>query len=406
MKCTYALAFTLLMMLLLSAFADASASEPLKKSEIQTTALPSSDAAIKIAGGFALTGNQSSLDAPAMKGARLAAKEINAAGGVLGRPLDLVVRDSRYNLTKTAEMANQFIEEDRVISGIGFSDTDSVLAAGPIFQKAGIPFITVGASSPKIPDQIGDMIYLACFGDNVQAAAGAEYASRNFGKSAYLLFDRSNEYTVLLAGYFKSSFVELGGNIVLEDSYANDNADISEQISRLKRLPSQPDFYYIAAMPNNVGSVIKQFRDVGLDLPIVGGDGYDTPDLVKTAGRASNGVFFSTHCLMDAEKGDEGIRNFIAAYNREYGYNPENAFAALGYDALRLMADAIGRAGSTDPEAIHKAIQETRDFRGITGNISYLNGTHVPQKGVTIIAVKDESFTLGAELVPKAVPAP
>jgi branched-chain amino acid transport system substrate-binding protein len=406
MKCLPALTLVMLMMLYSCAIAGADTSEQIVRYSVQDTNPQPGAGVIKIAGCFAITGNQSSLDTPAMKGAMLAAKEINASGGVLGGSLDLVIRDSYYNQTKAEENARTLIEEDKVVSGIGFSDTDSVLAAGPVFQESGIPFIAVGASSPKIPDQVGDMIYLACFGDNVQAAAGAEYAARSFGNSSYLLFDRSNEYTVLLAGYFKKSFSELGGRVVLEDSYSNDEGNISEQISRLKGLHNQPDFYYIAAMPNNVGSVVWQFRQAGLGGPIVGGDGYDTPDLVSTAGNASNDVYFSTHCLMDSENGNEGIRRFIAAYNKEYGYNPENAFAALGYDALRLMADAIGRAGSTDPEAISEAIQETRNFPGITGNISYLNGTHVPQKGVTIIAVKDESFTLADEFVPKAVPAP
>jgi branched-chain amino acid transport system substrate-binding protein len=109
---------------------------------------------------------------------------------------------------------------------------------------------------------------------------------------------------------------------------------------------------------------------------------------------------------MDPNSGDEGVKEFIAAYDKEYGHNPENAFAALGYDTMRLMVDAIGRAGSTDSKAIQRAIQDTKDFRGVTGNISYLNGSHVPQKGVTIVAVKGGRFTLGAEIVPEKVPAP
>lgn len=361
---------------------------------------------IKIAGGFALTGGESALDGPAANGALLAVKEINAKGGVLSRPVELVVRDSRYDMNLTVQIARQFVDADKVVSGIGFSDTNSVMAAGPVFQKAGLPFITVGATSPKIPDQIGDMVYLACFGDNVQAAAGAEYAAKHFGKRAYLLVDKSADYTELLAGYFMSSFKELGGDIVLEDSYTDNTTDISKQIADLKNLTKQPDFYYIAAMPYNAGTVIEQFRNDNLLGPIVGGDGYDTPEILNLGDNASDNVFFSTHALMEPTSGDEGVKRFITAYNKEYGHNPENAFAALGYDTMRLMVDAIGRAGSTDPKAIQKAIQDTKDFQGITGNISYPDGSHVPQKGVTIVAVKDGRFTLGAEIVPQNVPAP
>ncbi len=144
-------------------------------------------------------------------------------------------------------------------------------------------------------------MFLAAFGDNVQAAAGAEYAMQNFGKTAYLLSDKGVEYTTLLGQYFKKAFEAAGGTIVLEDVYEDAATDFSSQITKVKALPTQPDFYYVAAMPNNVGSVVKQFRDAGLTAPIVGGDGYDTPDLVTTAGAAANEVYFSTHALMDPD---------------------------------------------------------------------------------------------------------
>ena len=408
MKRTYIPGFLLALLLLLTsaAIGYAISANATQNTSLQQAAKMTSVGAIKIAGGFALTGGGSALDGPAANGALLAVKEINSKGGVLGRPVELVVRDSRYDMDLTAQIARQFVNEDKVVSGIGFSDTDSVMAAGPVFQKAGLPFITVGATSPKIPDQIGDMVYLACFGDNVQAAAGAEYAAKHFGRRAYILVDKSADYTVLLADYFMRSFKELGGDVVLEDSYTDNTTDLSKQIADLKNLSKQPDFYYIAAMPYNAGTVIEQFRDAGLVGPIVGGDGYDTPEILKLGGNASDNVFFSTHALMDPNSGDEGVKEFIAAYDKEYGHNPENAFAALGYDTMRLMVDAIGRAGSTDSKAIQRAIQDTKDFRGVTGNISYLNGSHVPQKGVTIVAVKGGRFTLGAEIVPEKVPAP
>jgi branched-chain amino acid transport system substrate-binding protein len=360
---------------------------------------------IKIGGGFALTGAESSLDLPAANGAKLAAKEINAAGGVLGRQIDLVIHDSKYDMSVTAQIAKQFVEQDKVAAVIGFTDTDSVLASGPTIQSAGLPFITAGATSPKIPTQVGDKMFLACFGDNVQAAVGAEYGFKNFGKSAYLLWDKGIEYTTLLGGYFKARYTELGGTLVLEDQYEDQATDFSAQIAKIKALPQQPDFYFISAMPYNVGPVVKQFRDAGLTGPIIGGDGYDTPDLISVAGPASENVFFTTHALIDATGGTEGIKKFIAAYNKEYGHDPENAFAALGYDTMYLIADAIKRAGSTDPAAITKAIGETKNFPGITGSITFAD-SHVPQKGVTVIAVKGGKFTLGAELVPEKVPAP
>ena len=361
---------------------------------------------IKIGGGFALTGDESSLDLPAANGAKLAVKEINAAGGVLGKQIDFIVHDSQYKMDVTAQTAKQFVEQDKVQAMVGYTDTDSVLASGPTFQSAGIPFITVGATSPKIPSQVGDMMFLACFGDNVQAAAGAEYALKNFGKNAYLLWDKGVEYTTLLGAYFKSRFTEAGGTIVLEDSYDDKATDFSGQIAKIKALSPQPDFYYLAAMPYNVGPLVKQMRDAGITGPVVGGDGYDTPDLVSVAGAAADNVFFTTHALMDASGGTDGIKKFIGAYNKEYGRDPENAFAALGYDTVYLLVDAIKRAGSMDAKAVKSAIEGTKGYPGITGSITFSADAHVPQKGVTLIAVKDQKFTLGAEVVPEKVPAP
>ena len=243
---------------------------------LQSTATSTEDKTIKIGGGFALTGDLSLLDQSAAKGAKLAVKEINEAGGVNGRQIDLIMHDTQSKLDKTAQVCRQFVEHDKVVAVIGFTDTDSVLACGPAVQKAGLPFITVGATSPKIPQQIGNKTYLACFGDNEQAAVGAEFGFKKFGKNAYVLWDTSADYTTLLAKYFKDRFNQLGGVIVLEDSYNNKITEYSSQITKIKALPQEPDFYFISAMPYNVGQVVKQFRAAGLMRPIIGGDGYDT----------------------------------------------------------------------------------------------------------------------------------
>ena len=371
-----------------------------------TSGSPAAGGTIKIGGGFALTGAESALDLPASNGAMLAVKQINAEGGVNGQQIDFIVHDSKYDMSVTAQTAKQFVEQDKVPLFIGYTDTDSVLASGPTFQNAKIPFITVGATSPKIPTQVGDMMFLACFGDNVQAAVGAEYSYETFGHNAYFLWDKGIEYTTLLGEYFKARFTELGGTIALEDSYADDATDFSAQITKIKALNPQPDFYYVAAMPYNIGPLVKQFRDAGITGPIVGGDGYDTPDLVSVAGPAADNVYFTTHALMDATGGTDGIKQFIADYKEEYGHDPENAFAALGYDTVYLLVDALKRAGSTDSAAVKAAIESTKDFKGITGSITFSADTHVPQKGVTMIKVEGGKFTLAAEVVPDKVPEP
>jgi branched-chain amino acid transport system substrate-binding protein len=289
----------------------------------------------------------------------------------------------------------------------GFSDTDMVMAAAPIAAKAGIVFVTSGATSPKLPSQVPDYLYLACFGDNVQAAAAAECAVNKMdAKSAYLLIDKGMEYTLLLGKYFKERFTELGGSIVLEDNYQTGDKDFSAQIAKLKKMATIPDILFISSGPDDVGTIVKQFRDVGIDNPIFGGDGYDTPLLIQIAGSGAENVYFTTHSLMELEGGTDAVKKFISAYQAEYKTPPENAFAGLGYDTLKLIVDAIKRAGSTDSTAIREVLQATKDLEGVTGSITFQPGSRIPQKGVSIIQVKGGKFTLMSEWVPEKVPAP
>ena len=362
---------------------------------------------IKLGMLFNMTGSQASLDAPSANGANLAAKEINAAGGVLGKQIQLVAFDGKSDAATIGTAATQLAQTDKVVAMFGFSDSDMVMAAAPTAAKAGIVFVTSGATSPKLPDQVPDYLYLACFGDNVQAAAGAEYAADTMkAKSVYLLIDKGMEYTLLLGKYFKERFTELGGTVVLEDNYQTGDKDFSAQITKLKGQKAKADLLYIAAGPDDVGTIVKQFRDAGIKTPIMGGDGYDTPLLVQVAGKGAENVYFTTHSLMDPTLGTDAVKKFIAAYQAEFKAPPENAFAGLGYDTVKLLADAIKRAGSTDAKAIRKALQATKDLPGVTGAITYQEGSRIPQKGVTVILVKDGKFTLAAEVVPQKVPTP
>jgi branched-chain amino acid transport system substrate-binding protein len=222
----------------------------------------------------------------------------------------------------------------------------------------------------------------------------------------YLLIDKGMEYTLLLGKYFKERFVELGGTVVLEDNYQTGDKDFSAQITKLKGQKAKPDMLYIAAGPDDVGTIVKQFRDAGVKSPIMGGDGYDTPLLVQVAGKGAENVYFTTHSLMDPKLGTDAVKKFIAAYQAEFKVPPENAFAGLGYDTVKLLADSIKRAGSADPKAIRKALQATKDLPGVTGAITYQEGSRIPQKGVTVILVKDGTFTLAQEVVPQKVPQP
>jgi branched-chain amino acid transport system substrate-binding protein len=361
---------------------------------------------IKIGAPANLTGNQSSIDQPALNGIKLKAKEINAAGGALGRQLELVTYDCKSDPTVTATVASQLLNQDKVVVAVGLNDSDYVLAVGPIFQKAGVPFVTPGATSPKLPDQIGNTTFLACFGDNVQAAAGAEFVLGKLkAKNVYLLRDNSTEYTTLLAKYFDVALTHGGGKIVLRDDYKTGDRSFTAQITKLKAMSPKPEVLFISAQPDDVGLVIKQMRQAGVTQPIVGGDGYDTPLLLKVGGKGANNVYFSTHAYM-AEDSTPGVKKFFTGYKKEYGTVPENAFAALGYDGLGLVADAIGRAGSVEPDKIREALSVSKGYPGVTGAISYRPGIRVPDKTVTIIGVHQEKLSLAGEVTPSWIAEP
>jgi branched-chain amino acid transport system substrate-binding protein len=356
---------------------------------------------ITIGALYNVTGGQASLDKPGLQGSQLAAKEINAKGGVLGKQIELVSIDGKTDQTAVTNAMSKFVNVHKVVGVVGLSDSSYALAAGPIAQQAGIPFITSGATLPSLPDEIGDDMFLACFGDNAQAYAGAQFVFEELKtKTAWILTDTSADFTIALARFFKEKFVALAGEkaILLEDSYRSGDADFSGQITKLRALKPQPDVLMVSALPNDCGVIVNQLRAAGIETPVISGDGFDTPLLVEVGGEGSRNVYFATH--MSFENQSPLVQNFAKAYKAEYGTDPENAFAALGYDALRLLVAAIEKAGSADPKAIRDALAQTQGFEGVTGKISYEAGKRVPKKSVTIIKVVDQKFKFAKEIIP------
>ncbi len=343
---------------------------------------------IKIGAIYNLEGSQSPLDLPSARGARLAVKEINALGGIDGRKIELILCDGKSDPAKVRECAVGLLDEN-VSAIMGLSDTDMVLAAAPVAAGAGIPFVTSGATSPRLAEEY-EGLFLACFGDNVQAAAGAEYAYNEMDlKTCSLLVDGDMEYARLLAGYFKERYLDLGGEIIMEANiHDSDLRNLSQAVG-----DHGPDMIYLAAGPEEAGAMIKVLRRAGIQSPVFGGDSFDSPEL-RRAGMGT--VVFSTHALLDEKSSTTG--EFARAYRTEYGYPPENAFSALGYDTVNLLADAISRAGSGDPQAILEALRNTSGFKGVTGKISYQNSSRIPNKDVTMILLTDGRIT-GSEIV-------
>lgn len=343
---------------------------------------------VKIGAIYSLEGSQSPLDQPSARGAGLAVQEINALGGIDGREFELILCDGKSDPATVRECAQRLLGEN-VSAMMGLSDTDMVLAAAPVAEGAGIPFVTSGATSPRLAEDY-EGLFLACFGDNVQARAGAEYAYNEMGlQTCTLLVDGNMEYARLLAGYFKERYLDLGGEIVME-AFVNgsDPGNLSLAIGN-----EGPDMIYLAAGPREAEAMIEVMRRAGISSPVFGGDSFDSPELRR---EGMGWTVFSTHALLDENSSRSG--EFFRAYRAEYGYPPENAFSALGYDTVNLLAEAIDRAGSGDPQAILEALENTSGFKGVTGEISYRGGSSIPNKDVTMILVNDGEIA-GSEIV-------
>lgn len=348
---------------------------------------------IKVAALYSLTGGLSSLDGPSLKGAELHVAQINEAGGLLGRPLELVVFDTRTDQQVTATAAQEAVSSG-VVAGFGQSDTTFVMAAAPTFQEAGIPFVTSGATHPMLPTWVGDHMFMAAFGDDDQSYAIADYAYDTLGlRRVYVWTDNSMDFTRALTQFFTERFTERGGEIVSEDFFMMGDTDFSAQIDRLAAVDPAPDGVFVSAIPSEAGLTVRQIREAGLAMPIVSGDGFDTPLVAEVPGpELADDVWFSTHTYLADDRPE--VQAFIDAYTEFHGGPPENSFAPLGYDAIGLIANAIETAGSAEPAAIREALAATRDYPAVTGAISYTRETMVPPKPVSIVAVQGGEFNV------------
>jgi branched-chain amino acid transport system substrate-binding protein len=373
--------------------------------KVSETAVFAQDDAEEIVIGcpYNLTGAYQSIDVPAKDGSLLAAKLLNSEGGVLDKQLRLVVENGESDLTTITNICKKMAEEDKVIAFVGLTDTDYMRAGGQIAQEHGIPFLDVGGTAPLIT-QIGDFIFMLPFGDNVQAAAGAEFANEKGWKTTAMLVDDAMTYTKFLAKYFVDRYTmdDIGGEVVKELSYQIGDTDFSSQITEIQGLDPQPSVLFVSSNPGEIGTIIKQIREAGLETPILGGDGYDTPTLLELAGDSAREVYFTTHQGIYGDAPES--KAFSEAYNTEYGKVPDSVFAALGFDGINLMADAITRAGETGGEKVRDALGETEGFKGATGDITYKDGSHIPDKSVALIEVKDGKFNLIKIVVPTTVP--
>ncbi|MDD4084304.1 MAG: ABC transporter substrate-binding protein [Acholeplasmataceae bacterium] len=349
-----------------------------------------SDKDLKIGMIYELTGNTASYGTSAANGAKLAFKEINAAGGVLGKQIQLVTADNKGEPSESANAMSKVISQNKVVAITGFTVSSCGIAASAVAEANKIPFVAAATVNPRVTvdertGKVKEYTFRACFIDSFQGTVGANFALNGLkAKRTAVMTDTSSDYSKGLADVFKSTYTKAGGNVVAEEFYLQKDQDYKPILTKIKA--QNPDLIYIPGYYEDVGKIIKQARELGMNMPVLGGDAWDSPVLVEMGGaQALNNTFFTN--FYSIEDKNPVSNAFVESYRKEYGKTPDS-MAAMGYDAAKLLVDGIKRANSTEAGKIKDALSATKKFSSVSGEMS-LNENHDAVRGVVIIELKD-----------------
>jgi branched-chain amino acid transport system substrate-binding protein len=346
-------------------------------------------------GEFAsLTGGTATFGQSEHNGDVLAVEEINAAGGVLGKKINLLTEDDQSKTEEAVASVQKLVNSDHVVALLGEVASSRSMAGAPIAQNAHVPMISPASTNEDVTKK-GDYIFRICFIDPFQGQTMAHFALGSLGKKrAAVLTDVKQDYSVGLDEAFKKTYSTSGGTIVSEQSYSSGDKDFHAPLTSIKA--ANPDVIFVPGYYTEVSLIVRQARQLGIECPILGGDGWDSPELTKGAEKEFMNTFFSNHFA--TEDPDTTVQNFVKKYQDKFHSIPD-AMAALGYDATRILADAIKRAGSTDSAALKKAISETKDFAGVTGHIT-IDQNRNASKPITILKITNGQFHFAQRIGP------
>ena len=356
---------------------------------------------IKVGANLEMTGGSASYGISSKNAIELAFKEINEKGGINGKQLELVVADNKSEAAEATNAMQKLVSQDNVVAVIGPNLSSSVIAASAINNSAKVldiapmatnPYVTVDQASGKTKD----FNYRTCFIDPFQGTEMAKFATAELGVgNAAVLIDNSSDYAKGLAQFFKENFVKEGGAVTAEESYLQKDTDFKATLTKIKA--TNPDFLYVPGYYQEVGLIVKQARELGMNMPIAGGDGWDSAKMPEIAGAAAlNNTYFSS--LYSPEDSSDINKNFVAAYEKAYGQKPD-VFAALSYDSALLVAEAIKNAGSTEPAKISEAMAKINGFSGVSGSVTF-DDKHNPVKSAVILEYKDGAQSLKTKINP------
>jgi|694.fasta_scaffold11461_3 branched-chain amino acid transport system substrate-binding protein len=347
-----------------------------------------------VVGEFAsLTGGSASFGQSSHKGTQLAIEEINAAGGVLGKKLKLITEDDQSLAGQPATIARKLISQDKIVALLGEVASSKSLEAAPICQQNKVPMISPASTNPKVTE-VGDFIFRICFIDPFQGTVMSKFALGKGFKKVAVLTDVKQDYAVGLAEFFMKHFKENGGEIVKEQKYSTGDKDFKGQLTSLKA--SKPDAIFVPGYYGEVALIARQAKQLGIKVPLLGGDGWVGDSLLKVAGNALDGSFYSSH-FSDADQTPD-VQEFVKKYKAKFGGSPDD-MAALGYDSAMILADAIKRAGGTDGAKLRDAIAATKNFKGITGVIT-IDEKRNASKSAVIMTIENATMKFMQTVAP------
>lgn len=338
---------------------------------------------IKIGLNYELSGDVATYGEASVQGIELAAEEVNAAGGIDGKKIELVKYDTKSDAAEATTLATKLMTQDKVITVIGPATSGGMKATIPVAERQKVPVVSGSATADDVTvdgNGVKQFAFRTCFNDSFQGTAAANYAVKKFSaKKAVILRDSSSDYSKGLADAFRETFTAGGGEIVSEDAYAKGADNFNAVMTKFKG--QQFDVIYLPGYYTEAGKAIKQARDLGVTQPILGADGFDSPVLGEQAGAQLKDVYFTNH-YSSADQ-DPKVQDFIKAFEAKYSAEP-NAFNALGYDTLKFVADGVSRATEKTGEGVQKALAETKGFAGVTGTFD-VDENHNPVKAVVFI---------------------
>lgn len=320
---------------------------------------------VKVGVILPLTGLLSTFGQSVRKGVELALEEINKSGGVLGKQIECIIEDDESKTDVAQTVVTKLLTKDRVNVVLGEAVSSATLAIAPLCQRYKVPLVTPSATNIDVTNT-GDYIFRTCFTDDFQGSCLARFAYENLkARRAGILKDVKSDYSIGLAASFSKTFKEMGGEIVNEQAYAAGDTDFRTQLTSIKA--SKPDVLFIPGYYTEVGLIIRQAKELSIQAPLLGGDGWDSPKLIEIAGASADGTYYGTH--FSPQQKTPRVQKFVSAFREKYNEDPD-ALAALGYDTLRLIADAIKRAGTTEGDKVRDALAKTTNFPGVTGDIT------------------------------------